>query len=434
VFLPIRTLKSMWRNPLRFLAVLAAIGLAVAGIRAVVVEHTFRHHLKEARIATSQWHNYTAIRHLVSCRSIRPEHPEVLLLASRVARRLGEMKEAEALLDAYSQEHGETDELVFERLLYRATNGDTDSTAVALQARLRGGGEVAQLIWEAQLFGLVQQFRFAEARAVMTAWLAARPDDPVAHYFDGKLKVEEGGTEQAIAAFRRALELDPAQEQARMQLATLLVARRRGEEAIEELQPLRQQLPDHAEVQVLWVRALALVGRAAEARQVLDDCLRLHPTYAPALVERGSFAILEGDEAGAIDYLTQALQREPANLTARNQLALALSRMGRHADAAKEYEAIKQLTADSDRITELVRGALQKDPNNAEIYREIGIIALRSGDVPAALRWFHSGLRVDSNHLPTHRTLAAVYQELDNPILAAKHRALAQRLSTQQGK
>jgi hypothetical protein len=41
---------------------------------------------------------------------------------------------------------------------------------------------------------------------------------------------------------------------------------------------------------------------------------------------------------------------------------------------------------------------------------------------------------VNANHLPTHRTLAVVYQELDNPILAAKHRAIAQRLSNQQGK
>jgi tetratricopeptide (TPR) repeat protein len=414
--------------------VAVVVALTGFGIRWLWIELAVNHHLEQARVAVQRWHNHDAIPHLEYCRQHRPQNPEVLLLASRVARRTERMIEAEAFLDEYTQRHGETDELVFERLLYRATRGDTDATATALQVRIRQGGESARLAWEALIFGYVAEFRFGEARAVLTAWQTAMPDDPVAIYFDGRLKVEEGGNDQAAEAFRQALERDPKLASARLQLANLLVNRRRGDEALTELSILRQQLPFHPEVQILWVRALALVGRTAEARAELDQCLRHHPELPSALIERGNFALLDADESAAVDYLSQAIQRDPANIGARNQLALALSRLGRHDEAAREYEAIKQLTADSDRITELVRGALQRDPTNAEIHRELGIIALRSGDVQAALRWFQSGLRVNANHLPTHRTLAVVYQELDNPILAAKHRAIAQRLSNQQGK
>ena len=431
---PIRLLQAIVHQPVKAFLIVAAVGLLIFGVLAVADYVQFRRHLAAGREATERWHNYAAIRHLSACRALRPDNSEVLLLATRVARRMSEWGEAERLLNRYEEVHGETEDLVFERVLYRATRGDTDSTAAALEVRIRRGGAEARLAREALILGLVAQFHHPEARAGLSEWLAESPDDPVAVFLDGKLKVEEGGTDQAVAAFQRALELDPDLEEARLQLGFLLVSKRRGAEAIPVLKVLREQLPDHPEVQVLWVKALALVGRSDESRAALEECLRQHPDYPGALAERGSFAITDGDEPLAVDYLQRAVRQDPANLGARNQLAFALTRVGRQTEAQKQYDAIKQLTADSDRITALVQGALQEDPNNPSIHREIGMIALRSGDTREALRWFHSALRVDPNHLPTHRTLAAVYQELQNPVLAAKHRAIAQRLTALEGK
>ena len=214
----------------------------------------------------------------------------------------------------------------------------------------------------------------------------------------------------------------------------MLVGRRHGEEAEAVLAPLRAALPNHAEAQVLWVRTLALRGRFAEARVALDVCLRSHADYPPALLESGNNALLDGDGPAAERDLARATALDPGNRQIRNQYALALARNGKKAEAEKQYAAVKQLEEDGERMTVLIGGPLQSRPNDPALHHEIGVIALRSGLVTEAIRWFESALQVSPDHLPTHRTLAGLYQQLDNPVLAARHRAIAQRIASGQPK
>ena len=69
--------------------------------------------------------------------------------------------------------------------------------------------------------------------------------------------------------------------------------------------------------------------------------------------------------------------------------------------------------------------------DQAAVLHEVALIVLRAGRPREALRWMLNALQLDPEHVPTHRLLAAYYREAGNPILAARHRALAQRLSKQ---
>ena len=183
---------------------------------------------------------------------------------------------------------------------------------------------------------------------------------------------------------------------------------------------------------ILWVRR-RVAGPTGESRAA-SKCLRAHPDYPAALLERGNNALLDGDEPAAERELGRAIALDPGNIQIRNQYALALARNGKQSEAAKQYAAVKQLQEDGERMTVLINGPLQSRPNDPALHHEIGEIALRSGLVPEAIRWFTSALQVDPNHLPSHRSLAGLYQQLDNPVLAARHRAIAQRLSSTQPK
>ena len=112
---------------------------------------------------------------------------------------------------------------------------------------------------------------------------------------------------------------------------------------------------------------------------------------------------------------------------------MVLARSGKTAEAEKERVRIATLEADGERIDKLVSGPLQKTPNDPAVHHEIGMIALRAGQPIEALRWFQSSLQVGPNYLPTHQILATYYHETGNPVLAAKHRAISQRLSAPKG-
>ena len=431
VFAPIRFAH---RNPWRAGFILLGILLVLAAATLAAAVSIFQYHLRAARSELERGHNAASLRHLTWCRSIRPKERETLILSARLARRFGSWEEADGFLTEYWQEYGDEEPLVFERLLHRAARGDLEGAGPVLNARIAEGHPNARLAREALVAGLTYRFRLLEARSTINEWLKAAPDDPLALLLSGKLFEQQMGEEEAIHVYRRVVQIDPEQNDARLRLASLLVGRRHGAEAEAELIPLRAALPDNTEVQVLWARTLALLGRGAESRSALDACLRAHPDYPPALLERGTNALVDGDEAAAENDLARAARLDPGNTQVRNQYALALARNGKQVEAGQQYAAVKQLQEDGERIMALISGPLQSRPNDPSIHHEIALIALRSGLVSEAIRWFNSALQVNPDHLPTHRSLSVLYQQLDNPVLAARHRAIAQQLSTQQAK
>jgi tetratricopeptide (TPR) repeat protein len=383
----------------------------------------FRHHLRTARLELDRGHNAVARRHLDACSRVFPDDSDVLILTARCARRAGAWDEAESLLDRCAERNGDSAALVLERLLLRATRGEIEETAPALRARTNGPD--AELAREALVAGLLHRFHWAAAAGALDEWQAAAPDSTTALLLRGKLEEQRLALGPALENYRRVVELDPDHDEARLRLATLAVANRNGEEALSNLEVLRRRLPENAEVAVLWARALALQGRAAESRAALAECLAAHPDHAPALAEAGNQALADGDEARAERLLARAVALDPGDLGTRTRYAFALARNGKREEAAKEDARVAVLKADLDRITVLVSGPLQERPNDPQVPHDIGLIALRGGLVAEALRWFTAALRIDPNHVPTHQVLALLYTELDNPVLAARHRALA---------
>jgi tetratricopeptide (TPR) repeat protein len=422
-------LRYARRRPLRALGYLALGLLVVAGAAVGGTALWFQHHLTAARESVDRGHNAEAARHLLACRRVQSDHPAVVLLEARVARRVGDWDEAERLLDQYWAAHGDDDRLVFERLLHRATRGELETAGPPLAARIRAGGPDAGPAREALITGELSRFRWAAAERALDEWDAAEPDNTTALLLRGKLLEQRQAADGPPAIYRRILELDPDHDEARLRLTTVLIQRYLGEEALGHLSVLRERLPANAEVAYQWAAALGLQGRTDEARAALDECLRAYPFHPGALADRGKYAALDGDYLTAVDYFGRAAKLDPGNTSVRRQYAQALARVGRAEEAAREEAAVERLKADLDRMEKLIAGPLQSTPDDPAVPHQIGIIALRAGQPAEALRWLQSALQIDPNHLPTHRALAAYYQATGNPVLAARHRAIASRLA-----
>jgi tetratricopeptide (TPR) repeat protein len=420
--------RAFARRPARSLAALALLALIGVGFGLAGWFAWAEHHRRAARRAVEAGHNAAAIRHLKACRRVWPDDREVLILCTRVAWRSRAWPEAEALLDRYWQLYGDDEALVLERLLFQATRGGVESAGPALQARIDQDDPAAPLAREALIAGLMYRYRLPEADKQIEAWLKHDPDSTQALFARGKLQEEREQTSEALVTYRRLVEIDPEHDEGRLRMTTLLLLLSQGEEALTHLGYLRRKFPDHPEVLVQLAQALDLQARPDEARAALDECLRLDPNNARALAERGRIARRDGDGELAEDYLSRAVRLDPGNGDARNQYCLVLNQNGKKAEAAKQQEALRQVEDDVRRITDLLKGRLQTTPNDPAVYYEVAMIALRAGLTKEAHRWLLSALQVDPNHAPTHRTLAVYYQETGSPILAARHRAIAQRL------
>lgn len=123
--------------------------------------------------------------------------------------------------------------------------------------------------------------RYGEAEPLLRRALEGL-DDAVTHYNLGLLLATTGRLDEAVAAYRKALERDPQNSNARVNLAAALARRGNVAEAIAELERVVAADPEHALAQANL--GLLLAGRGARARAIehLREAVRLDPDLRPA--------------------------------------------------------------------------------------------------------------------------------------------------------
>jgi predicted Zn-dependent protease len=161
----------------------------------------------------------------------------------------------------------------------------------------RSPGEVEALLGRAQ--ALVQLGRPEEAEPHVRAAIAREPENADAHSLLGAtLAARQPAAQHAPAAetaFRLALRLDPAHQDAAYGLALLLLREGRGREAVPVLADLRRRAPDSLRAQFQYARALRAAGRAAEADQALRDYHRRAEAERLEMELRGRLTVRPDD-------------------------------------------------------------------------------------------------------------------------------------------
>jgi cellulose synthase operon protein C len=418
-------LRCCLRRRRRLLTVLLLVGLLGLGAWLLGPIVVAEYHLRAANTAVERYHNLEAQYHLKLC-ARRGRTPRALLLAARVARRVGSFDVAEQCLEQYQDQLGSDDDLLLERVLLRAASGEVDEVSAFCRARVEEEHPSASLIREAVSAGLIQVYRLQEAEHVLREWLKLEPDNTQALLLDGTLSELRLNTSAALDRFRRVVELDPEHDEARLRMAAVLVQHNDGAEALPHVRYLSRRMPDDSQVQLFLAQCQGLLGEQDEARETLDALLLRQPNYVPALAERGKLALRSGDSVRAETWLSEAVRRDSSALDARHLLARALRANGKETEAQAQQEALAQLEEDVGRIQKIATEQMQQRPNDPALLHEVGVIALRAGASRVGMRWLYKALRINPKHAPTHQALASWYQRTGNSALAARHRRLAE--------
>jgi tetratricopeptide (TPR) repeat protein len=210
------------RRPGRTAVVVVLTALIGVGAWMVGVQAWGHYQLEAARRAVERYHNRQARDHLQAYLKVWPHDAAALLLAARTARRTGAFAEAEDLLNSYEGSRGKDDQdLILERVLLQAQRGRVDKVGAFCLARVRDNDPSAPLVLEAQTAGLLRTYRVVEADERMKTWLKLKPDDCQALLFQGIWYDLRGQTPEASANYRRVIDLDPENEEARMRLTAL---------------------------------------------------------------------------------------------------------------------------------------------------------------------------------------------------------------------
>jgi TolB-like protein/DNA-binding winged helix-turn-helix (wHTH) protein/Tfp pilus assembly protein PilF len=149
--------------------------------------------------------------------------------------------------------------------------------------------------------------------------------------------------------YRRAIELNPSNAEARIRYAMYLYAMLRREEAVVEARRAQQLDPASAFVNTWAAAAYFVGGRFAEGLASCRKALELDPAYSDASLILARNYVAQGKYAQAITELQRAMtfsERQPIVVGA---LAHAYGRAGRREAALKLVGTLKQIEAQEQR-------------------------------------------------------------------------------------
>lgn len=127
---------------------------------------------------------------------------------------------------------------------------------------------------------LARKGRFDEAIAQFRRSLQLDPDSARTHWRLGAALAARGASQEAIEHLRRSVELDPANADARADLATLLIDARQLDAAVEQSRAALGLTPDSVEAHNSLGVALAMQGHLDEAIDHFQRALSLNPDLA----------------------------------------------------------------------------------------------------------------------------------------------------------
>lgn len=281
--------------------------------------------------------------------------------------------------------------------------------------------------------------------ALWRATLARNPAAFMAWANLGDTLAQQGRHEEAIAAFRRGLQLRPDDAPTHNDLGCELVAVGRPQEAIPLLERALRLKPGYPEVHNNLGNAFSRIGRSDEALSHYEAAVKLKPTHADAQDNLGCELMVRGRVRDALPRFAEATRLAPNSVKYRRDYGAALARADRLPEAIAQWEHVVRLEPDKPAAHAALGGALGQAgrweealarfqaalrlaPNDAELHANVGVALGSLGRMPEAVAELMTALRLRPDLVDAHANLGQILRSLGRTLEAAEHLDEAERL------
>ena len=259
--------------------------------------------------------------------------------------------------------------------------------------------------WTLFNLALAQLLAGQPLEALSTAQSLATPQGPAAAWTI--VGIATAGTQdhdRSIAAFRKAADLDPDQEERWLDLTRELMAIDRYVDALAAVQQGLERLPRSYALRLRLGAAYMKSGRYKEAEGVFRDLIAKGVPRPTSAIGLAQVLLRETQPDAAAQILDEAEKRWG------NSFLLAYFHGIAYDRAAKPEQAIQKL-----------QEAVRLNPESAEARQWLGKVELRARQVDQAIADLKEALTLDSNNQPARRLLAQAYAIRKQPDQAAQY-------------
>jgi tetratricopeptide (TPR) repeat protein len=259
--------------------------------------------------------------------------------------------------------------------------------------------------------GILTFCRNADYSSEISIWedtVAKAPHNELAHNNLGGAMATQGRLDEAIAEFRKAIELNPHYAMGHSNLGAALNRKGYSDEGIAQCRWALEIKPNDADAHYNLGIIYLDQGRLAEAIASFQEALRAKPDYASAHDDLANALFRQGKTDEAIAHYRQATEIMPRDALFQYNLACALARENNFAEAALHC-----------------RKALDIDPSNAAAHHNLGVILIRQGETAEALVHWREAIRREPQALDTLNKTAWTLATNKNPAIRRGDEAVA---------
>ncbi len=339
-----------------------------------------------AALARAYYHTGRRQKSHEVLKQLQPESaaPTSIFLGGQVAAEIREFDIAEALFQSVAASYPDKTELAYAlaRVQYRA--GRFSESLETLRRAVAAGHESAEIY---NLLGwclfkrddakaaiaaldkaialdpsdesnyldvgviLLQNHYYEVAGIAAEKALAVAPDSYRAHRLKAQIELRSGRVNDAEAHYARAVELNPADAEGIIGLATAQLDIGKAAAAEATLKAAIERLPREGVLyqaygtMLLWGDAKSDTNVEARAAQLLQKAEALDPALPDAHYELGKLALRDGNTREALRELETAVKLDPQSAKNHYGLAQAYRKLGRAAEAAREAQIFQEIKA-----------------------------------------------------------------------------------------
>lgn len=287
-----------------------------------------------------------------------------------------------------------------------------ESEATLDELRRAADYEAAPLALHLQLgSALIRRERYAEAIPLMERAAARFPDSAAAWVLLGAARHAQGAMGPAVAAYRRAVRLDPAASDPAIKLAAAYVARGDDARALRVLDRAVARVAEPLGIQFFYEYLGRLYLDAGKLREATACFERLAATQTANVQAQGQLArcyAAAGRWSEAISLLSRLAARDVSSMLWPYQLGELYEQMGNEAAAVEQYRlatrrqplraepflriASLTLAADREQAVATLREALVQLPEDPLVHTFLGLLMSHGGASVEAMAAFDRAL------------------------------------------
>lgn len=198
--------------------------------------------------------------------------------------------------------------------------------------------------------------RHKEAIAAYRRAIQMRPYYGEAHYALGVALSQLGSHAEAQDAYGTAVRLMPHHLNARLYLGKTYTVLGKHDEAIDTYVRLLERAPDYVDAYALLGYSYQEKGMNHSAMKAYEEAIRIKPDFADAYVMLGGLYVSAGNYAEALKVWQRAVEIQPEHAEARFRLGILRLALGDADAAMAEYRRLIELDKD---LAEMLRGQIE---------------------------------------------------------------------------